>query len=92
MQQDTPPTQPESEPAQLTLADIRAAHGRLFDGAGTLVRQTPLMRMAGSALDVDCAEVWFKLEQLQIGGSFKARGMFNLNTAVTRPPEAPEAG
>ena len=24
---------------------------------------------------VDCAEVWLKLEHLQVGGSFKARGM-----------------
>jgi len=26
---------------------------------------------------VNCAEVWLKLEHLQVGGSFKARGMYN---------------
>lgn len=61
----------------VTHADILAAHQRLFGGRGTLVRQTPLMKLPGRAIGVDCAEVWFKLEQLQIGGSFKARGMFN---------------
>lgn len=85
MQQDTPPALPVSEPARLTLADIQAAHRRLFDGDGTLVRQTPLMKLTGSAVGVDCAEVWFKLEQLQIGGSFKARGMFNRLLSATVP-------
>ena len=41
------------------------------------VRQTPLLRLPGAALGVDCAELWLKLEHLQRGGSFKARGMFN---------------
>jgi threonine dehydratase len=41
------------------------------------VRRTPLLRIAGRQLGIDCAELWLKLEQLQIGGSFKARGMFN---------------
>ena len=85
MTQDTPPSRSASEPAQLTLADIQAAHRRLFAGAGTLVRQTPLMRLPGHAVGVDCAEVWFKLEQLQIGGSFKARGMFNRLLSATVP-------
>ena len=39
------------------------------------LRTTPLMRLPGSALGVGCAEVWLKLEHLQVGGSFKARGM-----------------
>ena len=39
------------------------------------LRTTPLMRLPGRALGVDCAEVWLKLEQTQVGGSFKARGM-----------------
>jgi threonine dehydratase len=41
------------------------------------VRRTPLMRLPGAALGVPCAELWLKLEHLQLGGSFKARGMFN---------------
>lgn len=41
------------------------------------VRHTPLWRLPGAALGLGVAEVWLKLEQLQLGGSFKARGMFN---------------
>jgi threonine dehydratase len=45
------------------------------------VRETPLWRLPGSALgvpvDTPPFEVWLKLEQLQVSGSFKARGMFN---------------
>jgi threonine dehydratase len=41
------------------------------------IHQTPLWKMPGKALGVDCAEVWLKLEHLQTGGSFKARGMLN---------------
>ncbi len=41
------------------------------------VRHTPLMRIDGASLGVPCAELWLKLEHLQRGGSFKARGMFN---------------
>jgi threonine dehydratase len=52
---------------------IRAAMERIKGD----VRRTPLWRLPGAALGVPCAEVWLKLEQLQISGSFKARGMFN---------------
>lgn len=41
----------------------------------SFLRSTPLMRLPGRALNVDCAEIWLKLEHLQVGGSFKARGM-----------------
>ncbi|MEC5213724.1 threonine dehydratase [Polaromonas sp. CG_9.5] len=41
------------------------------------IRQTPLWKLPGKALSIDCAEVWLKLEHLQTGGSFKARGMLN---------------
>jgi threonine dehydratase len=44
--------------------------------AGFLLR-TPLWKLSGSAFGVDCAQVWLKLEHLQAGGSFKARGMLN---------------
>jgi threonine dehydratase len=49
------------------------------------VRHTPLWRLPGAALGVPCAELWLKLEQLQMGGSFKARGMFNRMRSVPLP-------
>ena len=49
------------------------------------VRHTPLMRIAGRQLGIDCAELWLKLEHLQVGGSFKARGMFNRMRANAVP-------
>jgi len=61
----------------LNRADVEAAAARFAaDGRG-FVRRTPLWKLPGSALGVACAEVWVKLEQLQVGGSFKARGMYN---------------
>ena len=68
----------------ITRADIEAARQRI---AGD-VRRTPLLRIEGSQLGIDCAELWLKLEQLQVGGSFKARGMFNR----MRSNPVPEAG
>ena len=45
------------------------------------VRETPLWRLPSSALGLPEGtppfEAWLKLEQLQVSGSFKARGMFN---------------
>ena len=60
---------------------IRAAQQRI---AGQ-VRHTPLLRLPGAALGVDCAELWLKLEHLQLGGSFKARGMFNRMLSLPMP-------
>jgi len=62
-------------------ADILAAAERI----GGDVRHTPLWRLPGSALGLGVAEVWLKLEQLQLGGSFKARGMFNRMRALPLP-------
>jgi threonine dehydratase len=73
-----------ADDSNITRADIEAARQRI---AGD-VRRTPLMRIAGRQLGVDCAELWLKLEHLQIGGSFKARGMFNR----MRSNPVPEAG
>lgn len=57
--------------------DIEAAARRFArDGRG-FVRRTPLWKMPGAAFGVACREVWLKLEQLQVAGSFKARGMYN---------------
>ena len=51
---------------------------RIFDGDFRhFLRQTPLLKLSGAALGLPCAEVWMKLEHLQVGGSFKARGMLN---------------
>jgi threonine dehydratase len=65
----------------ITRDDIAAA-GRRIDGD---VRRTPLLRIAGRDLGVACAELWLKLEHLQVSGSFKARGMFNRMRANAVP-------
>lgn len=49
------------------------------------VRHTPLLRLPGAQLGVPGVELWLKLEQLQIGGSFKARGMFNRMRSLPVP-------
>jgi threonine dehydratase len=56
---------------------IEAAASRFSTDGRAFIRRTPLWKLPGSALGVACAEVWLKLEQLQVGGSFKARGMYN---------------
>lgn len=58
---------------EISRGGIEAAARRI---AGD-VRATPLWRLPGAALGLPCAEIWLKLEQLQVSGSFKARGMFN---------------
>jgi threonine dehydratase len=64
-------------------AAIRAAMERIRGD----VRRTPLWKLPGAALGLGCAEVWLKLEQLQVAGSFKARGMFNrLRAQKALPP------
>ena len=59
------------------LADIPRAAARFAERCPNFVRETPLLKLPGQALNLDCAEVWLKLEHLQVGGSFKARGMLN---------------
>jgi threonine dehydratase len=49
------------------------------------VRRTPLLRLPGAALGIGAAELWLKLEHLQLGGSFKARGMFNRMRSLPIP-------
>ena len=56
-------------------AQIDAAALRLQ--ARRFIRRTPLWKLSGADVGVECAEVWLKLEQFQVGGSFKARGMLN---------------
>ena len=62
--------------------DVEAARRRI---AGD-IRRTPLLRIDGGQLGVDDVELWLKLEHLQIGGSFKARGMFNRMRSHAIPP------
>jgi len=50
------------------------------------IHQTPLWKLPGQALGVKCCEVWLKLEHLQTGGSFKARGMLNRLLSNPIPP------
>jgi threonine dehydratase len=66
----------------ISRTDIQDAQQRIRGD----VRHTPLLRLAGRGLGVDCAELWLKLEHLQIGGSFKARGMFNRMRSHPIPP------
>jgi threonine dehydratase len=49
------------------------------------IRRTPLWRLPGRAFGLDIAEVWLKLEHLQVSGSFKARGMFNRMRSLPIP-------
>jgi threonine dehydratase len=64
---------------------IEAAAARFAaDGRG-FVRRTPLWKLPGSAFGVACAEIWLKLEHLQVAGSFKARGMYNRLLANSLP-------
>lgn len=62
-------------------ADIEGAAQRLAARAAGFVRETPLWSLPATALGLDGVapgvELWLKLEHLQTGGSFKARGMMN---------------
>lgn len=70
----------------MTRDDIVAAAQRFRTDSTRFIRHTPLWRLPGSALGVSCTEVWLKLEHLQVGGSFKARGMYNRLLAHDIPP------
>ncbi len=61
----------------LKRSDIDSALRRLDGGYSHFLRKTPMWKLSGKALGLNCLEVWLKLEQLQVGGSFKARGMLN---------------
>ena len=58
-------------------AAIEQCHSAFSQNYSHFIHQTPLWKLPGKALGVKCAEVWLKLEHLQTGGSFKARGMLN---------------
>jgi len=60
--------------------DIEGAVHRLEQRANGFVRETPIWKLPATALGLKApegVEIWLKLEQLQTGGSFKARGMMN---------------
>lgn len=65
---------------------IESCQRRFYEGYSHFIRQTPVWKLPGKALGVDCAEVWLKLEQLQTSGSFKARGMLNRLLSNPIPP------
>lgn len=69
-------------------SEIDSAVQRIREEQPGFIVETPLLKLPGAALGVACAQVWLKLEQLQVGGSFKARGM--LNRLLANP--VPEAG
>jgi threonine dehydratase len=56
--------------------EIEAAARRLASHPDFLQR-TPLWKLPGAVFGLATGQVWLKLEQLQVGGSFKARGMLN---------------
>ncbi len=60
---------------EINRSQIESALRRFDAGYRHFLHQTPLFKVPGAALGIDCAEVWLKLEQLQTSGSFKARGM-----------------
>ena len=59
--------------------EIDSASRRLTGRSGHFLLETPLWKLPASAfgLNTPDAEIWLKLEHLQVGGSFKARGMMN---------------
>lgn len=62
---------------KLNRYQIESCKSRFNKDYSHFIRETPLWRLSGKALGVNRAEVWLKLEHLQTGGSFKARGMLN---------------
>ena len=67
-------------------AEIERVAAVFRDRHAHFIRQTPLWKLPGRALGVDCGEAWLKLEHLQTSGSFKARGMLNRLISNQIPP------
>lgn len=61
----------------VTRSEIDSASRRYSLGYSHFIHTTPLWKLPAKALGVPGAEIWLKLEHLQTGGSFKARGMLN---------------
>jgi threonine dehydratase len=71
----------------LTSSDVQAAAARIRGH----IRSTPLARVEPGPF-APAAAMWFKLEQLQHTGSFKARGAFNRILAAAENAAIPEVG
>ncbi|MQA12129.1 MAG: pyridoxal-phosphate dependent enzyme [Pseudonocardiaceae bacterium] len=71
----------------ITCSDVQAAATRIRGR----VRMTPLIEV-DPAMFPPAAKVWFKLEQLQYTGSFKARGATNRILSAAEDDRLPEAG
>jgi threonine dehydratase len=56
-------------------SEIEAASQRLHQR--NFIRRTPLWKLPGETFGIPGAEIWLKLEHMQVAGSFKARGMLN---------------
>jgi len=67
-------------------SDIESAQARISAGYAGFLRETPLWKLPGSLFGCPGAEIWLKLEQLQVGGSFKARGALHRLLAHPVPP------
>lgn len=65
----------------ITSAEIETAWSRIQGH----VRQTPSMRVTASDLGIE-ADVWIKLEFLQVSGSFKGRGATNFVRSMRTTP------
>ena len=63
--------------SDINRSTIDSCRSAFLLGYSHFIHQTPLWKLPGKALGVNCAEVWLKLEHLQTSGSFKARGMLN---------------
>lgn len=75
-------------PAVVDHAAVQAARALLASGPTGFLRETPLWRLPAASLGLPGGELWLKLEHLQVGGSFKARGM--LHRLLANP--IPQAG
>lgn len=71
----------------LDRSEIDSAWRKLHERHGAFLRKTPLWKLPAAALGLEGgAELWLKLEHLQVGGSFKARGMLHRLLANPLPP------
>ena len=69
----------------LSRYQIESCQDRFNKDYSHFIRQTPLWKLSGKALGVNCDQIWHKLEHLQTGGSFQARGMLNRLLSNPRP-------
>lgn len=59
----------------ISRSEIHSTLASFDEGYRHFLLETPLLKAPGAFFGLPCAEVWLKLEQLQVSGSFKARGM-----------------